>query len=122
MTTKQTTITEEKPRRLDSFFWAGALIWAGLIFAASNMEMLPQIGQANTWSWVFLGAGVLGLALNFYSQASLDYENPTAWDWGWSILFLIIGLAGFISFNIPGWLFLIVIGVVILISAFRRKE
>jgi hypothetical protein len=122
MTTESTTLTEEKSRRLDAFFWAGALIWAGLVFGASSLGVLPQIGAANTWSWVFLGAGVLGIGLNLYSQASLAYEVPTAWDWGWSILFLVIGAAGFISFTIPGWLFLIAIGTAILIGAIRHRK
>jgi hypothetical protein len=122
MTSEQTFITEEKPRRLDTFFWAGALIWAGLVFGANSLGILPQFGQANTWSWVFLGAGVLGLALNVLSQTSENYENPTSWDWGWSVVFLVIGAAGFFSFQIPGWLFLIAIGVAILVSAFRQRE
>jgi hypothetical protein len=122
MTTKNATLTEEKPRRLDAFFWAGALIWAGLVFGANSLDLLPQIGQANVWSWVFLGAGALGIVLNLVSQTSQNYATPTAWDWGWSVLFLIIGAGGFISFNIPGWLFLIAIGAAILISAIRSRE
>ena len=108
--------------RLDVYFWAGALIWAGLVFGASSMGILPQIGQSNAWSWVFLGAGALGLVLNYLSQSSPAYSNPTSWDWGWAIVFFLIGAAGFISFNVPGWLFLIGIGVLILLSAVRRRE
>jgi hypothetical protein len=122
MATEQMTHQEVKPKRLDVFFWAGALIWAGLIFAADSLGFLPQIGQANSWSWIFLGAGLLGLVLNAISQASDNYANPTAWDWGWSVVFLLIGAAGFVSFNIPGWLFLIAIGAAILISALRPRD
>jgi hypothetical protein len=122
MTTEQSTITNENLRRLDTFFWAGALIWAGLVFGANSLGILPQIGQANTWSWVFLGAGALGLVLNILSQSSDNYAKPTYWDWGWSVLFLVIGAAGFLSFQIPGWLFLIAIGVAILVNAFRQRE
>ena len=120
MTIEQTSTSVEKPRRLDAFFWAGALIWAGLIFGADGLGWLPQIGLANSWSWVFLGAGLLGLALNFISQTSMAYDNPNAWDWGWSILFCVIGVTGFIGLTISGWLFLIAIGVAILVSALRR--
>jgi len=122
MTTDQTILTEEKPRRLDAFFWAGALIWAGLIFAADSLGFLPQIGQANSWSWIFLGAGALGLVLNLLSQTSENYATPTTWDWGWAIFFIVIGAAGFLSFSVPGWLFLIAIGAAILVSALQHPE
>ena len=122
MTNEQSTIQEVKPKRLDAFFWAGALIWAGVIFAADSLGYLPQVAQANSWSWIFLGAGVIGLVLNVISLTSENYENPTAWDWGWSVIFLVLGAAGFISFNIPGWLFLIAIGVAILFSALRPHD
>lgn len=116
--------TEDKATlpRLDAYFWAGALIWAGLVFGGSNLGVLPQIGEANPWSWVFLGAGVLGLVLNLFSRSSPNYANPNAWDWCWSIVFILIAAAGFIAFYVPGWLFLIGIGIVILISAMRRRE
>ena len=119
MTTESTILTDEKNKRLDTFFWAGALIWAGLIFGANSLGFLPQIGQANVWSWVFLGAGALGLVLNLISQTSPNYAVPTAWDWGWSVLFLAIGAAGVIGFTIPGWLFLIAIGAAILKRLFE---
>ena len=122
MTTEQMTGSEEQSRRLDTFFWAGALIWAGVVFGAEALGYLPAIGAATAWSWVFLGAGVLGLVLNIISMTSADYSNPTVWDWVWSLVFLLVGAAGFMSFNIPWWLILIVIGVAILVSAFRRRE
>jgi hypothetical protein len=116
-----TTQEQEKLQSLDIFFWAGSLIWAGLVFGAENLGILPQIGQANSWSWVFLGAGVFGIVLNFLSKSLSNISNPTTWDWGWAILFLLIGLGAFFTFNVPGWLFLIVIGVLILISAMRPR-
>ena len=116
-----TTQEQGKLQRLDIFFWAGALIWAGLVFGADSLGILPQISQANSWSWVFLGAGIFGIVLNFLSQSSSNISNPTAWDWGWAILFLLIGAGGFISFVVPGWLFLIAIGVLILLSALRSR-
>lgn len=117
-----TTQEQGKLQRLDIYFWAGSLIWAGLIFGADSLGILPQIGQANSWSWVFLGAGVIGIGLNILSQSLPNISNPTAWDWGWAIVFLLLGLGAFITFNVPGWLFLIAIGVIILLSAILRRE
>lgn len=113
---------KEEKKYLDAIFWGGVLLWAGLIFGADYFEFLPQIGEASAWSWIFLGAGVYGLLLGLIRLASDRYSNPTASDWVWAVIFLIIGIAGFISIAVPWWLFLILIGVAILGNAlFRRK-
>lgn len=113
--------TEEK-KYLDAIFWGGVLVWAGLIFGADYFGYLPQIGNAITWSWIFLGAGVYGLLINFIRIFSERISNPTSWEWIWAAIFLLFGLAGFITFSIPWWLFLILIGVAILGSAFIRRD
>jgi hypothetical protein len=53
---------------------------------------------------------------------SASLSDATAWDWLWAIIFLVIGAAGFLSVAIPWWLFLILIGVVILGSALLRRD
>jgi hypothetical protein len=98
------------------------LVWAGLIFGADYFGYLPQIGNAITWSWIFLGAGVYGLLINFIRIFSERISNSTSWEWIWAAIFLLFGLAGFITFSIPWWLFLILIGVAILGSAFIRRD
>ena len=54
-------MTERKS--LDVYFWGGVLILAGLVFGGGSMDLLPQIGDADAWGWVFLGAGLLSLSL-----------------------------------------------------------
>ncbi len=112
--------TEEK-KYIDAIFWGGVLLWAGLVFGAEYLGYLPQIGTASAWSWIFLGAGVYGLVIAIVRLASASYSNPTTWDWAWAVIFLIIGLAGFIAVSIPWWLILILFGVVILVSALRGR-
>ena len=107
---------------LDAIFWGGALLWAGIVFGLETFGYLPQIGEAGVWSWVFLGVGVYGLLLNLVRLVSARLSNATAWDWLWAIIFLVIGAAGFMSVGIPWWLFLILIGVVILGGAFLRRD
>ncbi len=123
MTTEQDMMGQKEEKKyLDAIFWGGAFLWAGLIFGADALGYLPQIGNASSWSWVFLGVGVYGLLLNIIRLASASLSNASAWDWVWAIIFLIIGAAGFISISVPWWLFLILIGVIILVSALRDRE
>lgn len=115
--------TKSEKKYLDAIFWGGSLLWAGLVFGLDSFGYLPQFGSASSWSWVFLGMGVYGLILNTIRLLSPNFSNASAWDWVWGIVFLILGLAGFFAFSVPWWLFLILIGVVILGNAlFRREE
>ena len=117
-------ISEQKKERkhLDAIFWGGVLLWAGSIFGADALGFLPQLRDASAWSWIVLGAGVYGLLMNIVRLVSENFSNPTSWDWGWAVIFLIIGVAGFVAFNIPWWLILILIGVAILGGALFRRE
>jgi len=112
---------KETKKYMDAIFWGGILLWAGLIFGADTMGYLPSIGTASEWSWIFLGAGVYGLLLGIIRLASDRFTNPATWDWVWAVIFLIIGLAGFMAIGVPWWLILIVIGGVILVGALRSR-
>ena len=109
-------------KKLDSYFWGGVLLWAGLVFGGEAMGLLPQIGNATGWSWVFLGAGLLSIALNLVSLASETFEDPTTWDWIWGVIFALIGLGGFTKLDISWPLIIILVGVGILVKAFFRRE
>lgn len=121
-TEQEISVEKEQKKYVDAIFWGGVLVWAGLIFGAEYLGYLPQIGDAGAWSWIFLGAGVYALLISFVRLASESFSNPTTWDWVWAVVFLIIGLAGFIAINVPWWLILILIGVAILGSAIRGRE
>ncbi len=121
MTVEQKENEKKERQRLEGLWWAVVLIWAGLIFGAESLGLLPQIGNADSWSWVFLGAGVFGTLGNLYRVTSPDSPNPTTWDWSWSGIFLIIGLGGFTALNISWPLILILVGGVILVKALGRR-
>jgi len=104
-------------KRLEALWWAGALIWAGLIFATDSMGLLPQIGKSDAWTWVFLGAGLYGLLGSLYRIISPNSPNPTAWDYVWSGGLFIIGLAGMSPVAVFWPLILVLVGVVILAEA-----
>lgn len=123
MTTEQELMAQKVEKKyIDAIFWGGALLWAGIVFGLETLGYLPQIGTAGVWSWVFLGVGIYGLLLNFARLVSASLSDATAWDWLWAIIFLVIGAAGFLSVGIPWWLFLILVGVVILGSALLRRD
>jgi hypothetical protein len=122
MSTEQTNVQEEALPRLDTYYWAAALIWAGLVFGADALGILPQIGGATAWTWIFVVGGIVGLLMCLFSFNSPDYATPTTWDWIWSGLLLLLGLGTLTDFNIPWWLVLVVIGVVILVGALRRGD
>jgi hypothetical protein len=113
---------QEKRKRLEAIWWAGVFIWAGLIFGADILGFLPQIGGASAWSWVFAGAGLGALLGAIFRVTSPDWPDPTAWDYIWAGILLIIGLGGFFNLEIGFPLILILIGVVILGSMLLRRE
>lgn len=116
-------VSEKKERqRLEGLWWAVVLIWAGLVFGAESMGWLPQIGSADAWSWVFLGAGLVGLFGDLYRVLSPDVPNPTTWDWSWSGIFLILGLGGFTALDFSWPLILILVGGVTLVKTLGRRE
>jgi len=108
-------------RRLQGLWWAVVLIWAGLVFGADSMGLVPQIGDADAWSWIFLGAGMFGILGALYRMNTPDVPNPSTWDWVWSAFCLIIGLGGFTTVNIAWPLILILVGGVLLASALWRR-
>jgi len=115
MKAEQEMMREQAQRkRMESFWWGAVIIWAGLIFIADNLEILPQIRDEGAWSWVFLGAGAFGLAGALIRASSADLPRPTGWDYFWSALFLIIGATGFFGGGIAFPIVLVVIGLAIL--------
>lgn len=121
--TEESAMAERKERsRLETIWWAGALIWAGLVFAADSLGLLPQIGESDAWTWVFLGAGLYGLLGSLYRVTNQDSPNPTAWDYIWSGGLFIIGLAGMSPVDIFWPLALVVIGVAILFNTLLRRD
>jgi hypothetical protein len=119
---EETARAERKERsRLEAIWWAGALIWAGLVFAVDSLGLLPQIGESDAWTWVFLGAGLYGVLGSLYRVISPNSPNPIAWDYIWSGGLLIIGLAGMSPVDIFWPLILVLVGVVILAETLFQR-
>jgi hypothetical protein len=121
ITTEQEKSQKEASRHLEAIYWAGVVIWVGLVFGADRLGYLPQIGGADAWSWIFFGAGLYGLLMALFRVTSPDYSNPTTWDYVWAGIFLILGLSGMFSVNIAWPLILVLVGVAILGKALLRR-
>jgi hypothetical protein len=107
---------------LETLYWAGVLIWAGLVFLANSLEILPQIGEADPWSWVFFGAGLYGTLGNLYRLASPNWSSPTTWDYIWSGFWLIVGLGGVTNVDLFWPLVLVLVGVVALANTLLSSD
>jgi hypothetical protein len=121
---KETTGQKAERKRIDAIWWAGVLIWIGLVLGADNLNILPRIGDGGEWwLWIFLGAGLWALALNSLSVMS-NWPNPSTWDWIWTAIFLLVGLGGVVNIagEIVGAVVLVGIGAVFLIRALSRTE
>lgn len=109
-------------KRLESFWWGAVILWAGIVLIVDYLDFLPEVGESNAWSWIFLGAGILGLIGAIIRSASAELPRPTGWDYFWSALFLIIGATGFVGGGITFPIVLIVIGFAIIGNVLFRQK
>ena len=109
-------------KRLESFWWAAVLIWAGIVFTIDFLGALPQVREEGPWSWIFLGAGIFGLVGALIRASNDKLPMPTGWDYFWSALFLVIGATGFFGGGITFPILLIVLGVATLANVYFRQD
>jgi hypothetical protein len=120
----ETTNNAAEDKRMDSIWWAGALIWIGLVVGAENLNLMPDVGfRGEWWLWILLGLGPWALVWNGYRALS-DAPNPSTWDWIWTVIFLLVGLGGVVNLagEIVGAVVLVGIGVVTLFRALSRSN
>jgi uncharacterized membrane protein YfcA len=115
---------EKNKKRIETMFWGGLMLWAGLVFIAANLGLFSMINLSNVWKWILIGAGALALASNLFRSVSSEYPNPSAWDWIFTAGFLIGGLSGFtaINFDYVWPIILIIIGGVMLVRVVMNRE
>lgn len=112
----------ENRQLIGGIWWGAVLIWAGLVFIADNLGYLPQIGSADEWSWILLGAGIFALVADLWRAAAPAIVAPTIWDWIGAALLLLLGMSGFMSYAFPWPLIIIIIGLVLVSSSLLRFE
>lgn len=111
-----------KRKRIETIYWAVVLIWAGIVFGAEKFGYLPQVGRADAWTWIFLGAGLYALLGSAYRLFSNNFTNPTTFDYIWGGILIIIGINSLTPVKIAWPLILIFVGIVLLIGTLKRKN
>ena len=112
----------EQRKRIDALYWGGVLLWGGLVFGAESLGILPEIGSATAWSWVFFGAGLYGLLGSIYRTSKPGLLDANTGDYIWSIILLVIGLGGVLQVDVAFPVILVAIGVVTLAKTLLRRE
>lgn len=115
-------ISEREERsRVKGIYWAVVLIWAGLVFSASGLGFLPEIGNVDAWAYVIFGGGLFGTLMNVFYVSSTDTPNPKSWDWIWSGFWLVVGLGEFFDIKMFWPMAIIIIGAIALVTAIRKN-
>jgi hypothetical protein len=83
---------------------------------------LPQIGNADTWSWIFFGAGLYALLGNIYRLFSASFSRAKGYEYVWAGALMLLGLGGFTNIEISFALVLVLIGVAVLGSTIILRE
>lgn len=129
---------EEKWQRdpLAAVTWAAILIWAGLVFLASNLGWLDSLVSKTQgisgWDWldsitqawplVLIGAGVILLIQVLIRLLVPSYSKPVLGTIILALVFIAIGLGDLINWGIVWAAVLIIIGISIIVRGSRRKK
>ncbi len=116
---------DEKWRRdpVEAAVWAFVLIWAGVVWLASNTGVWESVlGEgAEWWPIAFLGAGLIVLLGVLFRLLVPAYRRPLTGSLILGLIFVGIGLGQLTSWIIVGPLVLIAIGISGLVAFFFRR-
>jgi peptidoglycan/LPS O-acetylase OafA/YrhL len=117
-------LQKEARKRRETIYWAVVLIWAGLVFGAERLGVLPQIGAADAWNWTFFGAGLLALVWNMLRINAPDRSNPVTFMWNlvWAGVMLILGISPLSPVKIGLPLILLLLGAALLVTALSHAD
>jgi hypothetical protein len=113
--------------RISAVTWAFILIWAGLVFLATNTGFLEQFSSPvlglpeglrslTTWSLIFMGAGVI-LLLEVLARIILPHTRHNfVGSLILAVVFIGIGMGQHFSWSVIGPIILIALGLSFLIK------
>jgi len=128
----------EERDMLSSITWAFILIWAGLVFLATNVGWFDQLGITIDQSWVFksfedwdrigvwnliaLGAGAIILLEAVARLLIPNFRRHVGGTLIVAAIFIGLGLGGWFSWSYLWPLTLIAVGVNVLLSGLSRSK
>jgi hypothetical protein len=98
------------------------LIWAGMVWLASNLIEFPSIRGLETWSTIMIGAGLIVLLGVLVRLVMPAYRRPVLGYIILGVVLVAVGLGNIISWTLIGPLVLIAIGVGGFLAYFRTRE
>lgn len=110
---------------LGAVIWALILIWAGVVFLASNLGLLqamPLPARMGPWSWVLTGAGAL-LLIEVLARLVLPaYTRPVIGTLILGLVFLGLGLGDTYGWGLIWPILLIGFGLMILLRGLISRR
>ncbi len=107
---------------LGPLIWGLVLIFAGLAFAAVNLDIYPWLTWSNVWSIIFIGAGLLFLLEAIIRILMPTYRRPVRGRIILAFVALAIGLGGIIGWEVTWPLIVIAVGLAIIVGVFVRPR
>jgi hypothetical protein len=92
-------------------------VWLGV-----NLDLFAQFEALETWSIIFIGAGLIVLLGVVVRQLVPAYRRPVMGSFILGIILIAIGLGDLVSWTVIGPLILIAIGVGGFLAYFRTRQ
>ncbi len=123
---------------LSTAAWAFILIWAGVVFLASNMGWFERLGWSVDTRWIFhslrdlrnfgvwnliaLGAGGIVLLEAFIRLLVPSFRHNVGGNFIGAAILIGVGLGGWLSWSYLWPLILIAVGINVLVTGLGRKR
>lgn len=115
---------EEKWARdaLAPLIWGSIIIWIGLVLTALSLGTLPWLIWDNVWALILVGIGFILLAEVLIRVVMPAYRRPVRGRLTLAFILMIVGVGGFIGWELTWPLILVAIGVAIIVGALLRPR
>jgi hypothetical protein len=98
------------------------LVWAGLVWLAANLDLFVRFEGLETWSIIFIGAGLIVLLGVLVRLLMPAYRRPVMGSFILGMILIAIGLGDLVSWTVIGPLILIAIGIGGFLAYFRTRQ